>query len=147
MLDAFSDIAMPDTESLIDNGRFSLKTQEGVAQDTYDFNMSINDPDAGFMGFEATDLRIVGSANIRDAHFGFEAPLNLLRVEVGIGDEDIEEILKINPKAKKPVISEFKLEIGEVTLGDEFPRDTQEEYDSLGTLLRAEIEKEIRNVY
>ena len=62
--------------------------------------MSINDPAKdGFLGFEATDLRVVGSANIRDTHFGYEAPLTLLRVEVGMEDEDVPEILKVNPKA------------------------------------------------
>ena len=34
-----------------------------------------------------------------------------------------------------------------MALGDDFPKDTQEEVDSIGTLLRAEVEKEIRNVY
>lgn len=123
MLDAFSNIPMDSTES-IENGRFSLKTQEGIAQDLYDFNMSINDPDLGFLGFEATDLRIVGSGNFQNTHFGFESPVNLLRIEVGLEDEDMVEILKVNPKAKKPTVGEFKLEIGEVALGDEFPKDT-----------------------
>ena len=86
--------------------------------------MSINDPENdGFLGFEGTDLRIVGSANIRDTHFGYEAPLNLLRVEVGMEDEEVEEILKVNPNAKKPNVKEFKVTVGEVTLGDDFPKD------------------------
>ena len=74
---------MPDIGSLLEDSRFSLTTQEGVAQDTYDFNMSINDPNqAGFMGFYATDLRVVGSANIRGTEFSYEAPITQLRVEV-----------------------------------------------------------------
>ena len=74
-------------------------------------------------------MRIVGSANIRDTHFGFEAPCNLLRIEVGLEDEDVEEILQVNANAQKPAIKDFKLEVGAVTLGDDFPKDTQEEYD------------------
>ena len=125
MLDAFADLPMPNLAEQLDDSRFSIKTQEGVAQDTYDFNLSINDPaQNGFWGFDATDLRIVGSANIRDTHFGYEAPLNVFRVEVELQDEDVEEILKVNPKAKKPAIKEFLVEVGDVTLGDDFPKDT-----------------------
>jgi hypothetical protein len=61
--------------------------------------MSINDPDKGFLGFEATDLRVVGSADIRGTHFGYEVPIDLLRVEVGLEAEDTEEILRVNPQA------------------------------------------------
>ena len=100
MLDAFADLPMPDLA--LDDSRFSIKTQEGVAQDTYDFDLLITDPE--MMGFGATDLRIVGSANIRDTHFSYEAPLNVFRVEVGMEDEDTPEILKVNPKAQKPNI-------------------------------------------
>ena len=86
--------------------------------------MSINDPNKnGFLGFEADDLRIVGSANIRNTHFSYEAPVTLLRVEVEMENEDQEEILKVNPKAKKPGVKEFKIEIGAVTLGADFPKD------------------------
>ena len=61
--------------------------------------MSIDDPDKGFLGFEARDLRVVGSANIRDTHFGYEVPIDLLRVDVGLESEDVEEILRVNPAA------------------------------------------------
>lgn len=145
MLDTFTDVPVPDVANLLDDCRFSLKTSEGVAQDSYDFDFSINDPDKGFMGFQATDLRVVGSANIRDTHFGFEAPCKLLRVEVGLEAEDVEEILQVNPNAKKPAVTDFKIEVGEVTLGDDFPKDGTE--GELQALLRAELEKEIRNTY
>ena len=148
MLDSFSDLPMPDIGSLLDDSRFSIKTQEGIAQDTYDFNMSINDPNKnGFLGFEADDLRIVGSANIRNTNFSYEAPITLLRVEVEMEKEDQAEVLKVNPKAQKPGVKEFKIEVGAVTLGADFPKDNQEEYDSIGPLLRAEVEKVIKNTY
>ena len=93
MLDSFTDIPMSETSEVLVDSRFSVQVPEGIAADSYDFDMSINDPNKGFLGFEATDLRIVGSANLRDTHFGYAAPCNLLRVEVGLEDEDVEEIL------------------------------------------------------
>ena len=99
MLDSFADVGLPETASVLEDSRFSIRPPEGTPQDNYDFDMSINDPNKGFWGFQATDLRIVGSANIRDTHFGFEAPCNLLRVEVGLEEEDVKEIKDINPNA------------------------------------------------
>ena len=37
MLDSFSDLAMTGVEEQLTDSRFSIKTQEGVAVDTYDF--------------------------------------------------------------------------------------------------------------
>lgn len=147
MLDSFSDLAMTGVEEQLTDSRFSIKTQEGVAVDTYDFQMSINDPDKGFLGFEATDLRVVGSASIRDTAFGYEVPISLLRVEVEMVGEDQEEVLRVNPAAQKPSVKEFRLDLGTVSLGDDFPKDTQEEYDSVQSLLKSQIEAGIKSTY
>ena len=44
-------------------------------------------------------------------------------------------------------MKEVRIDLGTVSLGDEFPKDTQEEYDSLLTLLRSQIEAGIRSTY
>ena len=37
-----------------------MDTMEGVDQDSYDFDLSINDEGKDYMGFEGKDLRMVG---------------------------------------------------------------------------------------
>ena len=67
MLEAFSDLKLSVEEKSekcpdFSNALFSLKPNEGIDFDSYDFDVSINDPDKGYMGFEGKDLRIVGTA-------------------------------------------------------------------------------------
>ena len=44
-------------------------------------------------------------------------------------------------------MKEFRLELGTVSLGDDFPKDTQEEYESIQSLLKAQIEAGIKSTY
>ena len=44
------------------NTIFSLETNEGIDQQEYDFDLSINDEGKDYLGFEGKDLRVVGKA-------------------------------------------------------------------------------------
>jgi len=39
-----------------------MTTNEGIDFDAYDFDVSINDPEKGYLGFEGKDLRLTGTA-------------------------------------------------------------------------------------
>lgn len=124
MLEAFSDLKIsveeksekcPDFESAV----FSLKPNEGIDIDSYDFDVSINDPDKGYLGFEGKDLRITGIAKFGEGReISFSAPIDKLRLEAEFVPEDNKEVLEINKEAQKPALKEFDLEVGTVTFED-----------------------------
>ena len=105
MLEAFSDLKIsveeksekcPDFESAV----FSLKPNEGIDVDSYDFDVSINDPDKGYLGFEGKDLRITGIAKFGEGReISFSAPIDKLRLEAEFVPEDNKEVLEINKEA------------------------------------------------
>lgn len=120
MLDAFSELKLSLEEKSekcpeLNSATFDLTTREGVDKDTYDFNLSMDD----WLGFEAKDLRLVGTAQFEgDRESAFQVPVDLLKLEAEFVAEDNEEVLQINPKAEKPTVKDFTLEIGDVVFDD-----------------------------
>lgn len=101
MLDAFSELKLSLEENSekcpeFKSATFDLTTREGIDKDTYDFNLSMDD----WLGFEAKDLRLVGTAQFDgDRESAFQVPVDLLKLEAEFVAEDNEEVLQINPKA------------------------------------------------
>lgn len=127
ILEAFSDLKLSveeKTERCPDfaHAVFSLTTNEGVDIDSYDFDVSINDPDKGYLGFEGKDLRIVGKATFGADEsaepVGFSAPVNALRLEAEFVPEDNKDVLEINKSAQKPALKEFEFDLGTVVFDD-----------------------------
>lgn len=76
MLDAFSDLKVtledksetcPDFKGAV----FSLTPQEGLDIDKYDFDVSLNDKEKGYLGFEGKQLRVKGSASFEGREVAF----------------------------------------------------------------------------
>jgi len=124
MLEAFSDLKLNVEEKsekcpTFESAVFSVVPNEGVDLDTYDFDVSLNDPEKGYLGFEGKDLRITGTATFGEGHeVAFSAPIDKLKLEAEFVPEDNKEVLEINKKAMKPALKEFDLEIGTVVFAD-----------------------------
>ena len=127
MLDAFSDLKLSveeKSESCPDfqNAVFSLKPNEDIDFNDYDFDVSINDPEKGYLGFEGKNLRVVGTATfgVDDAAktVSFTAPVNALKIEAEFVAEDNKEVLEINKNAQKPALKEFEFDLGFVAFED-----------------------------
>lgn len=124
MLEAFTDLKVtlgeqsetcPDFKSAV----FSLTTAEGVDLSTYDFDVSLNDEEKGYLGFEGKNLRVKGKATFNeDKEVEFEVPVEKLRFEVQFVAEDNKEILAINKNAKKPEVKDFEFGLGQIVFGD-----------------------------
>ena len=100
---------------------FSLETNEGIDQQAYDFDLSINDEGKDYLGFEGKDLRVVGKAQFGgedQPELSFSAPVTSYKLEAEFVDEDDEQITAVNKYAKKPVVKDFSFEVGEVTFED-----------------------------
>jgi len=73
------------------------------------------------MGFEGTNLRLVGTAIPSDESataISFTAPVNRFRLEAEFIPEDNPEVIDINPKAQKPTVKEFTFDVGQITFGE-----------------------------
>ena len=74
MLDAFADLKItPEAKSEqcpdFSSATFSVIPNEGVDFETYDFDVSLNDPaKGGYLGFEGKDLRLKGTATFGEGH-------------------------------------------------------------------------------
>lgn len=101
---------------------FDLVPADGSDPADYDFELSINDEDKGYLGFQALDLVFRGSATFGEEDssrdVSFSAPLDKMRVEGQLVDEESPEILKLNKRAKKNAVKDFSLEIGNVNFED-----------------------------
>ena len=104
MLDAFSNIEMTDIMSpdymappvaegqeeddvvsepgMIQDLIMHLGVKEGVDRETYDFQLSLNEADLGFLGFQAQDLIVRGTGKLQNSEdtFTFSTDVHLLRV-------------------------------------------------------------------
>ena len=121
MLDAFSDLTLTLTEKSeicpgLNSAIFSLKTNEGVDIDTFDFKLSMDE----WLGFDSTELRMVGTAKMGDddREVAFTVPVELFRMEAEFVPEDNDDVLKINKKALKPTVKDFTFTVGDVTFDD-----------------------------
>ena len=124
MLEAFSDLRVtledksetcPDFKS----AAFSVTTAEGVDISTYDFDVSLNDDDKGFLGFEGKNLRVKGTATFNnDKTVEFEVPVEKCKFEAQFISEDNKEILAINKNARKPTVKDFEFELGRIVFDD-----------------------------
>lgn len=120
MLEAFTDLTLSLTEKSetcpeLDSAKFSLTTREGIEIDTYDFKLSMDE----WLGFEATDLRLIGTAKLGDdRETKFTAPVDLFKMEAEFIPEDNEDVLTINAKAQKPTVKEFTFDVSEITFDD-----------------------------
>ena len=125
MLEAFSGLKLSVEEKsekcpTFESAVFSLIPNEGIDPETYDFDVSLNDPEKGYLGFEGKDLRITGTASFGEGkEVTFVAPIDKLKLEAEFVPEDSKEVLEINKKAKKPALKEFELEVGTVVFDDD----------------------------
>ena len=71
MFDAFKDIPLSELPDQITEAKFSVEPNEGINIDDYDFDVSINDPNKGYLGFEGNNLRAVGVITISDSECYF----------------------------------------------------------------------------
>ena len=120
MLEAFSNLKLtlneesekcPELKSAV----FNLTTQEGVNSSDYDFTLSLDD----WIGFEGKDLRLVGTAQFgEDKETAFSVPVTEFKLEAEFVAEDNTEVLQINPKAQKPTVKDFSLELDDISLDD-----------------------------
>ncbi len=82
MLEAFSDLSFSVEEKseacpALTGATFKLTTNEGIALEDYDFDVSLNDADKGYLGFEGKDLRVTGSVKLgEDRDVTFSAPID-----------------------------------------------------------------------
>lgn len=122
MLDAFADLRIEPEEKgercpEFGSASFSL-VPEGIEKDDYDFDVSINDEDKGYLGFEGKNLKIVGKVRTSTGEDGaekemdFSAPVDKFKLEAEFIKEDNKEVIEINKSAKKPVVKDFGLELG-----------------------------------
>jgi len=97
-----------------------MDTMEGVDQDSYDFDLSINDEGKDYMGFEGKDLRMVGKVQFgEDApELSYSAPITAFKLEAEFAQEDDEQIIAVNKNAQKPIVKDFEFEIGALTFED-----------------------------
>jgi len=113
MLEAFSDLPITIEEKSqtcpeMSGATFSVATQEGVDVDSYDFDVSLNDAEKGYLGFEGKDLRIKGKVTLAEGkEVGFTAPVTKLRLEAEYIPEDNNDVLEINKNAEKPTVKLF----------------------------------------
>ena len=94
---------------------------ENINIDDYDFDVSINDTEKGYMGFEGSNLRLVGTVTKSDeaaTTISFTAPVNKFRLEAEFIEEDNPEVIDINPKAQKPTVKEFTFDVGQITFDE-----------------------------
>lgn len=127
MLEAFSDLTFSAEEKseacpALTGATFKLTTNEGILLEDYDFDVSLNDAEKGYLGFEGKDLKVTGSANLGEGRdVTFSAPIDRLRLEIEYIPEDNTEVLEINKNAEKPTVKEFVFQPGQVTFDDSDP--------------------------
>ena len=125
MLDVLADIEgkpdevnekCPDFKSM----KYSIVVNEGIAIEDYDFNVSLGEGSDEYTGFEARDLRVVGTAAFGDdeREVPFTAPVDTLRMSMEFVPEDNPDVVMINKKATKPTVKEFSFEVGTVAFED-----------------------------
>ena len=102
----------------LDDMIVSLKPNEGIDVEDYDFVISLNDETLGFLGFQGDNLRVQGSATLDGASFSFEAPVSTMRLEVELVEDEDEDAKKYNEDAMMPTAKDFVFELGDFSLGD-----------------------------
>ena len=61
-------------------------------------------------------MRITGAAKFEDeSESNFAAPVHLFKLEAEFVPEDNAEVLQINPKALKPTVKDFTIDLGDVS--------------------------------
>ena len=101
------DVAAADETPLFSDLQVSVTTLEGIDPSSYDFDLSLNDAEKGFLGFQGLNLRVVGSGKLQDTDFTFEAPVEQLRLECEIVPETSTEVLNYNKDAVMPLMKDF----------------------------------------
>ena len=95
--------------------KFSILPNENIAFEDYDLDISLNDKEKGYLGFEAKDLRLVGYMTLNETDtWDFTAPIDQFLLEVDMVPETNPEILALNWKAVMPQVKEFKFEPGQI---------------------------------
>ena len=96
---------------------YSMVPNENIDLESYDFDLSFNDKDKGYLGFEGKDLRLVGELTLNKTEsLGFTAPIEHFRFELDMVPDTNNEITVVNWKAVMPVLKEFKFEVGQFEL-------------------------------
>ena len=78
--------------------------------------MSLNDPDMGFLGFQGSNLRIVGKAKYNGNEFNYEAPISMFKLEIEMKPDVDADVAKINQDAMMPTVKDFTFTLGDMTL-------------------------------
>ena len=92
----------------------SVFPKNGDVED-FDFEISLNDPNLGYLGGEGKDLMIKGSGiGANGEAFSFEADIERLRMELEKSEETDPEILKFNPNALNLAVQDLQFSIGEL---------------------------------
>lgn len=108
--------------------------------DSYDFNLSLNDEELGFLGVQGRDLKVKGAAVTSEGKkFDFESPLNKFQVIVQQTDESDTKILEFNKHAKKLEVNKFDVELGKIT--------ASEVVDNLSDEIRSIVQSAITKAY
>jgi hypothetical protein len=97
---------LPEEVRMTDSMVVSLSAPEGTDPNEYDFEFSLNDPESGsYMGFQGLGLLAKGEGFVKGSNqaFKFTAPVTGFKVEVEMVAEELEDILKYNEKAQKPL--------------------------------------------
>jgi len=124
MLEAFTDLKLTLEEPSekcpsLTGATFSMTVQEDQNLDDYDFDVSINDADKGYLGFEGKNLRMVGKAKFEDdKELSFTAPVDKFRLEAEFVKEDNDEVIAINKNAQEPTVKDFQFDVGTVTFDE-----------------------------
>jgi hypothetical protein len=61
----------------------------------------------GFLGFQGSNLRLVGTAKYNGNELNFEAPISVMRLEIEMKPDPEPDVAKINKDAMMPTVKEF----------------------------------------
>ena len=92
---------------------YSMVPNEDIDFESYDFDVSLNDKEKGYLGVEGKDLRIFGELTLNETEtLSFTAPIEAFKFEIDIVPDTNPDIIAVNRKAVMPELKEFKFEVG-----------------------------------